>query len=211
MTSVNTQTVQTDQPQHAETADVTSRQEPIRQRYREAPDEAWVVDYASTVGGTGLDAFHGRLDLGRSTGGPAGAMVDGYVAPETGEYNMELPVGIHRAIGGDHDVPNPGNLLSAALATCLDTTIRMIADRMGIALESLRVKVASHVDVRGTLRVEEDVPVGFRKMECHVRLRAADGTDAGSIRKLLRAAEYSSVNLRTLQAGVPVELHYDIG
>lgn len=211
MTSVNTDTIHKDENQTPEPVNVAGRQDPIRQRYREAPEEAWVVDYAETVGGTGLDAFHGRLDLGRSTGGPDDTMLDGYIAPESDNYNIELPVGIHRAIGGDHDLPTPGNLLSAALACCLDTTIRMIADRMDIALESLRVEVASHVDVRGTLRVTEAVPVGFQKMECHVRVRAADGTDAGSLRKLLKAAEYSSVNLRTLQAGVPVELHYDLG
>ncbi|MEJ2052071.1 MAG: OsmC family protein, partial [Calditrichota bacterium] len=83
-------------------------------------------------------------------------------------------------------------------------------DRMGIALKSLRVKVAAHVDVRGTLRVTEEVPVGFQKMECHVRVRADKETDAGLVRRLLKAAEYSSVNLRTLQAGVPVDLRYNI-
>ncbi|MEJ2052072.1 MAG: hypothetical protein P8Y60_19945, partial [Calditrichota bacterium] len=118
MASDNSQIVNKVKSRESNAKEVSARQDPIRDRFREAPEDAWVVDYASTVGGIKMDAFHGRLDLGRSTGGPDAAMVDGYIAPEMENFNLELPVGIHRAIGGDHDLPTPGNLLSAALASC---------------------------------------------------------------------------------------------
>lgn len=72
--------------------------------------------------------------------------------------------GIHRAVGGYHDAPNPGDILCAALASCLDSTIRIIADRLGITLTSLEVDVTAEVDVRGTLVVNRDIPVGFQAM-----------------------------------------------
>lgn len=80
-------------------------------------------------------------------------------------------------MGGDHDLPNPGDLLSAALAACLDSTIRIIADRNGVVLDHLVVDVRSEVDVRGTHMVDTSVPVGFQGITCDIRARAADGTD----------------------------------
>lgn len=172
--------------------DVRERQEPLRRLYREQAEQAMITDRARTLGGAGLDPVHGRVAAGSQ------------------EEEIVWSYGIHRAVGGDHDLPNPGDLLSAALATCLDSTIRMIANRLGVALAGLEVQVTAEVDVRGTLRVDRDVPVGFQAMHCHVDLDAAAGTDPELLRKLLAAAEVSCVNLQTLRAGVPVETSYDL-
>ena len=167
--------------------DVRARQEPLRRLYREKPEGARITDRARTVDGTALDPFHGR------------------VAPGTQEDEVVLAFGIHRAVGGDHDLPNPGDLLAAALATCLDSTIRIIADRLGVELTFLEVRVEAEVDVRGTLMVDRTVPVGFQALRCHVDLAAAEGTDPALPPKLLAAAEASCINLDTLRNGVPVE------
>ena len=58
--------------------------------------------------------------------------------PTTG---VRVPVGVHRAVGGLHDAPTPGDLLCAALAACQDSTFRMIANLMNIELEDLTVDV----------------------------------------------------------------------
>lgn len=108
-------------------------------------------------------------------------------------------------MGGDHDLPNPGDLLSAALAACLDSTIRIIADRNGVVLDHLVVDVRSEVDVRGTHMVDTSVPVGFQGITCDICARAADGTDPALVRKIVVAAERSCVNLQTLRNGVTVE------
>jgi uncharacterized OsmC-like protein len=81
----------------------------------------------------------------------------------------------------------------------------MIADRLGITLTWLEVDVTADVDVRGTLLVDRTVPVGFQAMRCDVDLRAADGTDAKLLSRLLTAAEHSCVVLQTLRSGVPIE------
>lgn len=186
--------------------DITARQAPLKQRYREIPAEAIITDWARTIQEEDGDTVHGRINMGRSAGGAQIEME--YADNSDAEYDIELPTGIHRAIGGDHDLPNPGNFLSAALAVCMDSTIRMIANHLGVTLEKLSVEVASTADVRGTLVVDRDVPVEFQQMDMQVDIQPAPGTPTDRVRQLLAAAEYSSVNLQTLQKGVPVEIHY---
>lgn len=166
---------------------VRERQDPLRERYRAAPEKAAITDRARTTGGTDTDPFHG------------------FAVPGSEDFGVEWAFGIHRAVGGYHDAPNPGDLLCAALAACLDSTVRMIAGRLGVTFNSLEVDVTAEVDVRGTLHVDRGVPVGFQSMQCHVDLRAAEGTDPGLVQKLLDAAEQSCVVLQTLRSGVPVE------
>lgn len=163
------------------------RQDPLRERYKESPREALITDRGRANGGTVTDPFHGRVE------------------PGSEDYGMAWPFGIHKAIGGYHDRPNPGDILCAALASCLDSTIRIIANRHGVSLASLEVDVTGNLDVRGTLMVDRAVPVGFQKMRCHVNIRAADGTDPKSLERLLAASEKSCVVLQTLRSGVTVE------
>lgn len=170
--------------------DVRRRQDPLRQRYKEAPSEARIVDRAVTRDGVTTDAFHG------------------YVAAGSKDYGIVWCFGIHEAVGGDHDLPNPGDLLCAALAACLDSTIRIIANRLGLELVRLRVEVKGEVDVRGTLAVDRSVPVGFQKMRCKVELQAAEGTDPKVLVRLLAGAEHSCVNLQTLRRGAEVETSF---
>jgi uncharacterized OsmC-like protein len=169
------------------TACALARQEPLRERYKEAPDEAVITDRARTAGGVETDPFHGNVVLG-SEG-----------------HGVELPFGIHHAVGGYHDTPNPGDMLCAALAACLDSTVRIIADRLGVTLSRLEVEVTADVDVRGTLLVDTNVPVGFQTMRCHVDIQASEGTDAKRVNKLMAASERSCVNLQTLRSGVSIQ------
>jgi uncharacterized OsmC-like protein len=168
-------------------AGVRERQHPLRERYQQTPAAATITDRGRTVGGTQTDPFHGR------------------VVPGSQDYGIEWPFGVHSAVGGYHDGPNPGDLLCAALAACLDSTIRIIAERLGVALFQLEVDVTADVDVRGTLLFDRAVPVGFQRMRCRVSVQPAEGTDPALLQKLLAASEHSCVNLQTLRTGVPVE------
>jgi uncharacterized OsmC-like protein len=172
--------------------DVRSRQDPLRKHYKVSPEDAGITDRAITTGGTGMDPFHGK------------------VVPGSEDHGVVWPFGIHRAVGGDHDLPNPGDLLAAALAACLDSTIRMIAARMGVSLMSLSVEVAGDVDVRGCLLVDREVPVGFQEMRCHVDLKAATGTDPQLVQMLLAASENNCVVFQTLRSGVRVTTSPDV-
>ena len=63
-------------------------------------------------------------------------------------------IGIHTAVGGNCDFPNPGELLSAALAGCLDTTVRIIANRLGIP-------VISSPNGMGCIPMDDPLALGF--------------------------------------------------
>jgi len=64
----------------------------------------------------------------------------------------ELTVGQHPALGGDGSGPCPGELVTMALAACMDGTVRGIADLMEIELDRIRVEVVNRGDVREMLR-----------------------------------------------------------
>ena len=164
---------------------VKTRQDPLCVRYRVSPGEAWITDHA-TASSASSDPFHGVVVAG-----------DGQAAP--------LGFGIHRAVGGDHDLPNPGDLLCAALAACLDSTLRMVAERMDLRLETLEVSVKAFADVRGCLMVDRGVAAGFQRIAVDVSVKAADGVDPAKVKALVAAAERSCVVLQTLRSNPPVE------
>jgi uncharacterized OsmC-like protein len=163
------------------------RQDGLRARYRDHPEEAWITDRGRTTSMQPDDPVHMRG------------------VPGSQDYGTEWPLGLHAAVGGLHDAPNPGDLLCLALAACMDSVIRMLAARHGLALAHLEVDVTADVDVRGTLQVSRDVPVGFQAMRCHIRVEPEPGAPPALVRRLLAAAERSCVNLATLRNGVPVE------
>jgi uncharacterized OsmC-like protein len=110
-----------------------------------------------------------------------------------------MPVGIHTAVGGECDYPNPGDILCGAIAACLDSTIRVVANRVGVRLKELSVEVNGMVDVRGTLRVDRKVPVGFQKFEIDVSIKAAGLVPKMILNKIVKGAESSCVVLQTLR------------
>lgn len=167
-------------------ARLRERQDPLRKRYREAPEEARITDHA-VASSAGADPFHGRVAAGEG-------------AP--------MAFGIHRAVGGDHDLPNPGDLLCAALAACLDSTLRMIAARMAVKLESLEVAATAFADVRGCLMVDSTVLPGFQRIDVDVRLRARQGSDPAQVEALTTTAELCCVVLQTLRGGIPVTTRF---
>lgn len=169
-----------------ENRSVPRRQKPLQKRYRSEPEAAWIEDGAHARIGGVEDAFHVE------------------VVPHNAE-GRRWDIGIHRAVGGDHDLPNPGDVLSAALAACLHTTTRMLAEHMKIPLLDLDIDVGAEVDVRGCLLVDSAVPVGFQRMRCSVRLRVpADVTD-DRVQMLMQMAEHCCVVSRTLQSGTDVQ------
>jgi uncharacterized OsmC-like protein len=166
-------------------------QTPLRQRYQAEPEVALIVDRARAAGGDPGDPFHSMV----------------MPMPQCG---VAVPVGVHAAVGGLHDAPTPGDMLCAALAACQDSSVRMVANILGITLESLEVEVTGDVDVRGTLAMNAEVPVGFRAMRCAVRLKAREGTDPRLLEKLRVASERSCVVQQTLRHPPRVETTFDM-
>jgi uncharacterized OsmC-like protein len=165
---------------------VCEAQAPLRALYKASPEAAMVIDRARTSGEDPLDPFHASLE------------------PMTG-CGVVVPVGVHRAVGGPHDVPTPGDILCAALAACQDSSIRMVANALGVDLESLEVEVTGDIDVRGTLGMDREVPVGFKAMRCDVRLRAKEGTSLEILERLRVGSERCCVVQQTLRSPPKVQ------
>lgn len=171
------------------------RQRALRDQYRHEPEAARVRDRARTDADNASD--DGPLD-------PLHTWV------EVGEgHSVTLPVAVHHAVGGLSDLPVPGDVLCAALASCADSSLRVLANALEVELRALSVAVEGEVDVRGALYVSPEVPVGFQRFRVKVLLRAAPGTDPGRLERVLASAEHSCVVLQTLRRGVPVDVEYD--
>lgn len=168
---------------------VFALQAPLRKKYSAMPASAWVTDRALTSSADNGDPFHAAVE------------------PMTG-CGVSVPVSVHAALGGPHDAPTPGDILCAALAACQDSAIRMVANLLGVELTGLRVQVTAGADVRGTLAMDKDVPVGFQAMTCEVEIHAKEGTSAAIIERLKSAAERSCVVLQTLRNPPPIELRF---
>jgi uncharacterized OsmC-like protein len=173
--------------------ETAKRQNELMARYRDDPEAAWVIDTAETcsTGDSAREVRHGKVAIGHGA--------------------KQLDFATHAGVGGPGDGPVSGDILAAALATCMDNTIRLISSRLRVELSELSVHVEALCDLRGTMCVDADVPVGFQRMDVAVRLRAAPGTDPSKVEMLLAATEHCCVVLRTLRAGVPIDLASDVG
>lgn len=168
---------------------VALAQAPLRDHYRQVPAAALVIDHARACGADPADPFHSVVEP-----------MDG--------CGVAVPVGVHRAIGGLHDAPTPGDLLCAALAACQDSAVRIVASLLGVQLTALEVRVSGAVDVRGALGLDAAVPVGFQSLHCDVHLGVAPGTPPALLQKLQTAAERCCVVQQTLRAPPPVATRF---
>ncbi len=165
------------------------RHEKLRAHYDHEPAAATITDFATTAGNfvSPTDALHSEVSLCRHS-------------------QFSCPIGVHTAVGGESDQPTPGDLLCGALAACLDSTLRIIANRIGVELRELAVEVQGRVDVRGTLRFDRHVPIGFQHFDVNVKLRTAPWVPDLIVRKMLRAAETSCVVMQTLKPGASIKI-----
>lgn len=170
------------------------RQTPLRARYKKSPDAAWVQDHARTS-----DAEV-----------PANHPIHAHVVCGEG-LPLDIPVSVHKAVGGESDFPCPGEILATALASCLDTAIRMIANLKGIELTHLQVHVSLGADVRGTLMTGDNVPVGFQTAHMKVDLQTERELSKSHLNTLLDAAERSCVILQTLRSPPAVQIERYFG
>jgi uncharacterized OsmC-like protein len=170
------------------TAPARERQAPLRKAYVNDPSLAITTKHVVSRQTDDTDSWHGVIATPQFPG-------------------MEWRYGIDAKVGGDDDLPNPGHLLCAALAACMESTTRAMAEHLDIAVADLEVEVVGDVDARGCLAIDPTVRSGFRHIDVEVRLRPAPGTDATRLQKLFILVEELCVTLDTLRHGVPTDVH----
>ena len=152
-------------------------QAPLKQKYRDDPASG-VITLRAT--GQATAAVSCKVDTGRAI----------------------VEAGLHPATGGDGSLACSGDMLLEALVACAGVTLRAVATAIGVELRDATVTAEGDLDVRGTLGVSKEAPVGFRD----IRLRFHLETDASDEQRasLLRLTERYCVVLQTLRHPPPV-------
>ncbi len=147
-------------------------QAPLKQQYRD--------DAASAVITLRADA---RLGEGVSC------------SVSTGRAMAEA--GLHPAAGGDGTQLCSGDMLLEALVACAGVTMKAVAISLGIDVRGGTVRAEGDLDVRGTLAVAKDAPVGFRSIRLGFEVDA--DADADQLATLLKLTERYCVVWQTIQ------------
>jgi len=148
-----------------------SLQEPLKEQYRANPAASKITLRAR---GAQTDApISCSVDLGRAI------------------YQAEA----HKGVGGGGACS--GDLLLGALAACAQITCQMVAAAIGIPAEKIEATVEGDLDLRGTLGISKDVPVGFKSIRLHFDI-AAPGTTPEQLSALHEKTEQFCVVMQTL-------------
>jgi uncharacterized OsmC-like protein len=164
--------------------DLRSLQKPLKEQYRTDPESSRITMRAK---GSQTDApISCSIDIGRAI------------------YQAEA----HKGVGGAGSGACSGDLLLGALAACAQITCQMVAAAMGIQTERIEVTVDGDLDLRGTLGIAKDVPVGFESIRLHFDVAAPQATPE-QLRGLREKTEQYCVVMQTLMK--PPKLESDWG
>jgi uncharacterized OsmC-like protein len=160
-------------------AELRAIQAPLKDRYREHPEEATITLRARA-----------RLD-------------DSTIACKIETGSALVEAGLHPATGGNGLAACSGDMLLEALAACAGVTLRAVATALEIPIQAGTVNVEGDLDFRGTLGVTKDQPVGFK--EIRVRFNLDTEAPAEQVAKLLSLTERYCVVYQTLRLPPPVK------
>ena len=110
----------------------------------------------------------------------------------------------HAGVGGAGTGACSGDMLLGALSACAQITCQMVATSMGIPVERIEVTVEGDLDLRGTLGISKDVPVGFERLRVRFDLTAPNATPE-QLRALREKTEQYCVVMQTLTQPPPLQ------
>jgi uncharacterized OsmC-like protein len=163
--------------------DLRSVQKPFKERYRSDPGTAQITLRAQ--GSQTETPIACSVDIGRAL------------------YQAEA----HRGVGGAGTAACSGDLLLGALAACAQITCQMVATAMGIPTNRIEVKVEGDLDLRGTLGVSKEVPVGFETIRVRFEIDAPEAT-AEQLQGLREKTEQYCVVMQTLTTPPKLEVDW---
>jgi uncharacterized OsmC-like protein len=159
-----------------------SKQEPIKERYKNDAKAAFLTLKAR--GMAGVATVTCKVETGRGL----------------------AIAGIHPKGGGTGRELCSGDMLLEALIACAGVSMRAAAAVLEVPLTSAEVTAEGDVDFRGALGLADDVPVGFET----IRLRFDLVTDAPQekIDQLIELTERYCVVFQTLQKSPKTEVRF---
>lgn len=163
--------------------DIRSLQKPLKEQYRSDPTASRITIRAK---GAQTDApVSCLIDIGRAV------------------YQAEA----HKGVGGAGSGACSGDLLLGALAACAQITCQMVAAAMSIPAESIQVTVDGDLDLRGTLGISKDVPVGFENIRVSFDVVAPTATPE-QLDALREKTEQYCVVMQTLLHPPGIRTHW---
>jgi len=108
-----------------------------------------------------------------------------------------VEAGLHPAAGGDGTRACAEEMLLETLVACSGVTLRAVATAFGIVLREARIVAEGDIDMRGTLAISQDVPVGFREIRLRFELEA-DAPEE-KLDKIVEVTERYCVVLQSLR------------
>jgi len=153
--------------------DLRTLQKPLKDQYRADPSSSRIT--LSARGGESGVPMSCSVDLGRAI------------------YDAQA----HSGVGGPGTGACSGDLLLGALAACAQITCQMVAAAMGLPIEHIAVTVDGDLDLRGTLGMAKDLPVGFEEIRLRFDVKAPQATEE-QLRSLREKCEQYCVVLQTL-------------
>ncbi len=157
--------------------ELRSVQAPLKERYREDPETAFITLRAQGRLGEGVSC---KIETGKGL----------------------VVAGLHPATGGSGHSACSGDMLLEALVACAGVTLNAVATSIGVELRDALVEAEADLDFRGTLGLSKEVPVGAQ----NIRLQFTLDTDASDeqIVTLLRLTERYCVVYQTLAHPPPL-------
>ena len=146
-------------------------QAPLKQQYRDDAASAVITLHADAQLGEGVSC---SVSTGR-------AMAE---------------AGLHPAAGGDGSQLCSGDMLLEALVACAGETMTAVAISLGIELRAGTVRAEGDLDIRGTLAVAKDAPVGFRSIR--LGFEVDSDADPDQLATLLKLTERYCVVWQTI-------------
>src|SRR5215469_11119481 len=154
-----------------DSAELRALQQPLKDAYREDPEQAVVTLRARGQLGDGISC---SVETGRAL----------------------AVAGLHPATGGGGSLLCSGDMLLEALVACAGVTLRAVATSLKINIEGGTVTAEGDLDFRGTLAVSKEAPVGFRSVRLSFDLDT--GATAEQLQTLIRLTERYCVVYQTL-------------
>lgn len=152
--------------------DIREIQAPLKTRYRE--DAASAIVSLRAEASTGSTPMSCNVNFGNST----------------------LHINAFEGVGGEGGTTT-ADVMLGALASCAQLTSQMVAAALKLPHKGIRVTAEGSLDLRGTLGVTPDAPVGFDEVKLKIQIDAPEVTPQ-QINSFFRKAEMCSVVLQTL-------------
>ncbi|MBL7204127.1 MAG: OsmC family protein [Desulfobacteraceae bacterium] len=105
--------------------------------------------------------------------------------------------------GGSDQGANPIELFLSAIGGCFTIVLSGFESMMGLTIDSVEVSVKGHIDYKGFLGLDQNVPPGLSEIMMEVRVKSPEAPE--KVKELLKSAEIMCPVLDTVSRSVRIE------